>query len=78
MNPGAKVNVDRYRDDRLYPRVTQAVQALLAKGNVVAPVDVLVHPEIHGSRRPAPGTSCGRARARSIPPQRATRNPMLV
>jgi hypothetical protein len=42
MTPGTKVNVHTYRDDRLYPRVAQAVEALLAKGNVVAPVDVLV------------------------------------
>lgn len=43
INPRARVNVDTYRDDRLYPRVAQAVEELLAKGNVVAPVDVLVH-----------------------------------
>jgi len=42
MNPRAQVNVDTYRDDRLYPRVAQAAEALLAKSNVVAPVDVLV------------------------------------
>lgn len=42
MNPRAKVNVDTYRDDRLYPRVAQAVGELLVKGDVVAPVDVLV------------------------------------
>ena len=42
MNPRARVSVDTYRDDRLYPRVVQAVEELLAKGKVVAPVDVLV------------------------------------
>jgi hypothetical protein len=42
MKPRAKVNVDTYRDDRLYPRVARAVEALLARGKVVAPVDVLV------------------------------------
>ncbi|MCP3868699.1 MAG: hypothetical protein GY703_11505 [Gammaproteobacteria bacterium] len=44
--PRAKVKVDTYRDDRLYPRVAQAVGELLAKGNVVAPVDVLVYMEL--------------------------------
>lgn len=28
-NPGAKVSVDTYRDDKLYPRVTRAVDKLL-------------------------------------------------
>ena len=51
MNPKAKVNVDTYRDDRLYPRVAQAVEALLAKGNVVAPVDVLVRMELLKPKR---------------------------
>ena len=51
MNPRAKVNVDTYRDDRLYTRVAQAVEALLAKGNVVAPVDVLVRMELLEPKR---------------------------
>ena len=51
MNPRAQVNVDTYRDDRLYPRVAQAVEALLAKGNVVAPVDVLVRMELLKPKR---------------------------
>jgi len=51
MNPRAKVNVDTYRDDRLYPRVAQAVEELLAKGNVVAPVDVLVRMELLKPKR---------------------------
>jgi len=41
-NSGPKVSVDTYRDDILYPRVVQAVEKLLARGKVVAPVDVLV------------------------------------
>jgi hypothetical protein len=41
-NPRAKVSVDTFRDDNLYPRVAQAVEMLLAKSNVVAPVDVLI------------------------------------
>lgn len=51
MTPGTKVNVHTYRDDRLYPRVAQAVVALLTKGNVVAPVDVLVHMELLEPKR---------------------------
>jgi hypothetical protein len=43
VNPVTKVNVHTYRDERFYPRVAQAVEELLAKGNLVAPVDVLVH-----------------------------------
>lgn len=38
-----RVSIDTYRDDRLYPRVVQAVEKLLAKGNVVTPVDVLIN-----------------------------------
>src|SRR5438128_1243275 len=34
--------LDEFRDDALYPRVVRAVAALLERGNVVAPVDVLV------------------------------------
>ena len=34
--------VDTFRDDPLFPRVARAVAAILAKGKVVAPVDVLV------------------------------------
>jgi hypothetical protein len=36
------VSVDTYRDDKLYPRVVKAARTLLARGKVVAPVDVLV------------------------------------
>jgi hypothetical protein len=34
--------VATYRDDPLYPRIERAVRRILAKGKVVAPVDVLV------------------------------------
>src|SRR5262245_43216714 len=37
-----KVSVDSYRDDSLYPRIVRAAELLLARGKVVAPVDVLV------------------------------------
>ena len=36
------VGIDSYRDDPLYPRIVRAVGVLLARGTVVAPVDVLV------------------------------------
>lgn len=36
------VSVDQYREDPLYPRIVQAVEPLLARGKVVAPVDVLI------------------------------------
>ena len=37
-----KLNADNYRDDPLYPRVARAVSPLLARGKVVAPVDLLM------------------------------------
>lgn len=36
------VRVDTYREDPLYPRIVRAVAAILQRGKVVAPVDVLV------------------------------------
>jgi len=36
------MNVGTYRADPLHPRIVRAVDALLARGKVVAPVDVLV------------------------------------
>jgi len=39
---GAHVGVDNYRDDQLYPRIVRAVEPILARGRVVAPVDVLI------------------------------------
>ena len=42
-NPRASVSVDTFRNDKLYPRVASAVEKLLARGQVVAPVDVLVN-----------------------------------
>lgn len=37
-----KVSVDSFRSDPMLPRIERAVAELLAKGDVVAPVDVLV------------------------------------
>ena len=36
------VGVDTFRQDSLYPRIVRTVDVLLARGTVVAPVDVLV------------------------------------
>lgn len=36
------VSIATYRADPLYPRIERAVTAVLAKGKVVAPVDVLI------------------------------------
>jgi len=38
----ARPSVTSYRSDSLYPRIVRAVQRLLARGEVVAPVDVLI------------------------------------
>ena len=48
---GQKVSVDTYRDDKLYPRVERAVDNILTKGTVVAPVDVLVQMGLLESKR---------------------------
>jgi hypothetical protein len=69
MNPRARVDVDTYRDDRWYPRVAQAAEELLAKGHVVAPVDVLVHMGLLKRSwpafiRPTPSTSTPKTRSR--------------
>lgn len=36
------MNVGTYRADPLHPRIVRAVDALLARGKVIAPIDVLV------------------------------------
>jgi hypothetical protein len=40
------VSVDEYRNDPLYPRIVRAVEPLLSRGKVVAPIDVLVGMEL--------------------------------
>ena len=42
----SKVRVETFRDDKLYFRVMRAVEQLLAKSKVVAPVDVLVQMDL--------------------------------
>jgi hypothetical protein len=37
-----RVSVDTFRDDPLYPRIVRAVERILGRGKVVAPVDVLI------------------------------------
>ena len=43
--------VDTFRDDPMFPRVERVVAALLAKGKVVMPVDVLVCMELLTAER---------------------------
>ena len=43
--------VDTYRKDPLYPKVARAVEQILARGNVVAPVDVLIHMNVLAPER---------------------------
>ncbi len=42
MHSKPTVSVDTFRDDPLYPRIARAAEQRLARGKVVAPVDVLV------------------------------------
>lgn len=39
---GGKPTLAGFREDPLYPRIVRAVEPLLQRGNVVAPVDVLI------------------------------------
>ena len=41
-----KITVENYRDDPYYPRIVRAVEAILAKGEVVTPIDVLVRMDL--------------------------------
>ena len=41
-----KVTVENYRDDKYYPKIVRAVEAILAQGDIVAPVDVFVRMEL--------------------------------
>ena len=41
-----KISVSNYRSDKYYPRVVRAVEAILATGQVVAPVDVFLHMDL--------------------------------
>lgn len=46
-----RLTADNYHDDPLYPRIVRAVEALLARGKVVAPVDVLIEMGLLDERR---------------------------
>jgi hypothetical protein len=37
-----KISVSNYRSDKYYPRIVRAVEAILARSQVVAPIDVFV------------------------------------
>ena len=37
-----KVTLENYQTDKFYPRIVRAVETLLSRGDVVAPIDVLV------------------------------------
>ena len=39
---GSAVSVDTFRENPLYPRIERSVAAILQRGKVVAPVDVLI------------------------------------
>ena len=41
-----KISVSNYREDKYYPRVVRAVEAILATGQVVAPVDVFLRMDL--------------------------------
>lgn len=41
-----KVTLENYKDDKHYPRIVRAVEAILARGDVVASIDVFVHMEL--------------------------------
>ena len=48
------VTIDSYRNDKMYPRITRAVGKILAKGKIVAPVDVLVEMGLLNSKHIEP------------------------
>jgi hypothetical protein len=41
-----KISVSNYREDKYYPRIVRAVEAILATGQVVAPIDVFLHMDL--------------------------------
>ena len=46
MTGNRRIAVDTFRDDPMFPRVERVVAELLHKGNVVAPVDVILGLEL--------------------------------
>jgi len=38
-----KISLENYRTDKFYPRIVRAVDQILAKGDVVTPLDVFLH-----------------------------------
>jgi len=45
-HPMKKITTETYRNDKYYPKVVRAAEAILATGEVVAPIDVFVHLEV--------------------------------
>ncbi len=45
------VSVDTFRDDPLYPRIARAAEQILARGKIVAPIDVLVRMHVLAPER---------------------------
>jgi hypothetical protein len=41
-----KITVETYKSDKYYPKVVRAVAAILAKGDVVAPIDVFIQMDL--------------------------------
>ncbi len=41
-----KVTVEDYKEDKYYPRVVRAVEAILAKGDLVTPIEVFVQMDL--------------------------------
>lgn len=41
-----KVTIENYKDDKYFPRIVRAVEAILAKGDVVTPIDVFVRMDL--------------------------------
>jgi hypothetical protein len=41
-----KVTLDNYRNDKYYPKIVRAVEAILANADVVAPIDVFVRMDL--------------------------------
>jgi hypothetical protein len=44
--PIKKITLENYRTDKYYPRIVRAVEALLSRGDVVAPVEVFIEMQL--------------------------------
>jgi len=48
-----KITLDNYRKDKYYLRIVRAVETLLSRGDVVAPVEVLIDMKTAIAEEPA-------------------------